>query len=435
MAIVINEVECCEGVALVEDSLLSGNKFNLIQSVTYNVEGNPKASVLGTVPYSRGPLRVAKQEIVDTLRHVKAELEMQNIFVACLVKDDGNTNPSMRQLIPLDFYIIPCVAHVQCNSVRRVVSANIMTYNGLIIVNVARLKVLFQVNNAMNDDEKLQVANFWRHLVKYSRRTVFQTLALLRNSGVYDFHAQSKRFLLNCAWRARLVPHIPHLDIYLTLLVNVQRVQQLLELRMSDENANELIRLANYLDLVLLDGVSFAKLTQCINFFVQLFRVSRLPYIPLSLSVVVGYYFKDYVRMLCKSNLMPSLSEYMEIFQQWSERPFETKFYSEFACMQLEVEPPLRVLQDIFTGRFARLVNAWQPLNNNRYLRMIKMFPALIHEDDDDDLRACIALLRQAQALRHILVPHQFMQQHEGLLRKLVKIFQFDNLDKFKVAV
>lgn len=234
---------------MAEDSLFSGNKFNLIQSVSYNVEGISNASVLGTVPYSRGQLQVAKVEIIDTLRHVKAELEMLNIFVACLVKDDGNTNPTMRQSIPLDYYIIPCVTHVQCNSIRRVVNINIMTFNGLNI-NVARLNFLLQVRNAINDDEKLQVGYFWRHLDKYKKMTRFATLSVLRISGLYDFHAQSKRFLLNCTWRVRLIPYIPHLEIYLTLLVNVQRVQQLLELRMSDENANELSRLADYLDLV-----------------------------------------------------------------------------------------------------------------------------------------------------------------------------------------
>lgn len=82
-----------------------------------------------------------------------------------------------------------------------------------------------------------------------------------------------------------------------------------------------------------------------------------------------------------------------------------------------------------FPGQLARLVNAWQPLNDISYLRIIKMFPILIDEDDDQ-LRACIALLRQTQALRHFRVPHRFIQQHEVLLRKLVKIsiFFFINL-------
>lgn len=228
-------------MAIVDDSLLSGNKFNLIQSISINAEGIPKPSVLGVVPYSRGQLRSAKEEIVATLIHVKQEFDRQNIFVPCLVMDDGKTNPSALQLRALGLYILPCVAHVQCNSIQRVVKVNTMTYNGGII-NVAKLKALFTVRNALNDDEKLYVGIFWKHLQKYGKLSRYAKLAALRNSGNSDYYTQSKFFLLNCAWRGRIIQHLPQLDTYFTLLVNVQRVQQLLEMRMTVENANELTR-------------------------------------------------------------------------------------------------------------------------------------------------------------------------------------------------
>lgn len=286
------------------------------------------------MPYSRGQLRSAKEEIVATLIHVKQEFDRQNIFVPCLVMDDGKTNPSALQLRALGLYILPCVAHVQCNSIQRVVKVNTMTYNGGII-NVARLKALFTVRNALNDDEKLYVGIFWKHLQKYGKLSRYAKLAVLRNSGNSDYYTQSKFFLLNCAWRGRIIQHLPQLDTYFTLLVNVQRVQQLLEMRMTVENANELTRLADYLDLVSLDGIPFTKLDQFIRFFVRLFTATNIAFVPLTLSVMISYFFKDFVRMLCKSDVMPSLSEYMEVFQEWIERAFSSKFYSSFACMQL----------------------------------------------------------------------------------------------------
>lgn len=294
---------------------------------------------------------------------------------------------------------------------------------------------MFKDRNALDNVQKLHVGYFWKHLDKYKKLNWYARLARLRHSGIYDFYAQSKRFFFNYAWRRRLIPYLPNLDIYLTLIVNVQRVQQLLEMKMTRETSNELARIADYLDLVLLDGIPFRLLNQWFRFFIELFAATNIPFVSITLSVMMTYFFKDYARMLCKSNVMPSLSEYMEVFQEWSARAYETKFYSDFACMQLQVVPPLRELHDIFPGRFGRLINAWQPLKDIGYLRMMKLFPALIHEDDDD-LRACIALIRQAQALRHIRVPRQFIQHHEVLLRKLIKILMLSGRILFnKVAV
>lgn len=113
-------------------------------------------------------------------------------------------------------------------------------------------------------------------------------------------------------------------------------------MKMTHETSNELARIADYLDLVLLDGIPFRLLNQCIRFFIELFTATNIR----ANNIVSN---DDLFFQRLRSHAMQE-----EVFQEWSARAYETKFYSNFGCMQLQVVPPLRELHDIFPVRFAR---------------------------------------------------------------------------------
>lgn len=126
---------------------------------------------------------------------------------------------------------------------------------------------------------------------------MYSTLSLLRHGGELDTFRQFRGYLLNCEWRAVVAHLLPGFECFLTLLVNIQRAQQLLELRMSVETADEMDGLADYFDGVILDGTSLQSLSFCIRFFVRLFMATGISFVPLMISIVLLYFFKEYLQM------------------------------------------------------------------------------------------------------------------------------------------
>lgn len=142
--VAINEVECLEGVGIIDNSLLSGNKFNLMQTIEFKRNEGITASVAAMVPYSSGQLIDAKIEMLDTLGEIREELNNQGKYVACLVMDKGTTNPKLRELRALRYDVLPCVAHVMCNTIKSIALARTVTLNHINAqprdINVAQLK-------------------------------------------------------------------------------------------------------------------------------------------------------------------------------------------------------------------------------------------------------------------------------------------------------
>lgn len=253
-------------------------------------------------------------------------------------------------------------------------------------INLRDLKREFSGEN-LADEEKMYVEEFWS--VVYHPKESF-TFSPFRNACELNFFNRMRRILLNINWNVNRVL-MRQFVRFLDLLADIQNLHRLLHTPLSDEVADGMQEMIEYLLTVTLRVTKnpTTPIVNCLRFFIQTYRRSRVPFQSAILSILIIYLIKGYVLVVLSNDIMPSMQTYID-FLSTTEGEFQGLCHYEnyiFRCVRVPG------LSDIFLQRNVLPVLDFVPVNVNRVV-MMQQFEELQNEQEENLAEALIYAAR-----------------------------------------
>lgn len=409
---------------------MEGKDINLIHALNIDVNGDLSVEIINPVFQSNlnNINANATAQVLQILQISHARLQNQGVNVLACITDNGNMNPT-RDNITLFTPSIPCSMHEICNILNKLFDDEIFYLNGR-GVQLAVLRNIF--DHHVNVQTDVILKNFWNTLRAFKKASREKMFALLQGFTKIDLMSVFS-LMRNIQWDAIQVPRLPQLERFIVLMLNLQKTCQIIGLRMSAVNEQELRILADFFlretrfnPLVLND--SFSRLSTCLLFYANTFQANPYRFIPQQLSIAISYIIKEYFRYVMKNNLLPNLQDFITTLGEMHDNgKIIEEGFSQYFSMRLVITPTAFPLRDLFLRHFSI------PINANALIRVqnnsLRYFPSLVNVGIND-IEIAMAILEQARGQRIVNSP--FVLQHERLIDDVIKIKQSENAYRFK---
>lgn len=401
-------------------TILSGNRIHLIILIYFAPDGRTEMSIIDAVPYTT-PVNYyqAKAKVYAVLGLAINRCIQQNINVAAIISDsESYTNPTRADIELLGIPSISSITHDFTNTLLVVGNLGIIQLNG-IQINIQTLKNTFSEH--VDADIQVILINLWNG-IRSLRKGMSQFRFFSRCQGI-----DSLSLLLNIQWPAVSQQHLPNLAILIKFIQNLHRVQAIIEQEMTILLEIELRALAIYFGNVPVLNCCL-RMSRCLLFFSDTFLMTRVPFIPILISVGSIYNIKEHVRFFKRNDLLPSMTNFMSAFEIMHRDGLVIPHsFSIYFSSHLRIIPTQAFLRDIFLAFNTRAIEINRLVIVNKF--RMRLFPSLVNFPLMDINIAC-ALLSQADEHNLITVPH--VRHYARLLDILIEIKQQGQLYNFK---
>lgn len=223
--LVCNELECVRGYGIREKTIMHTRTFFLILLLLVKPDGSISAMVINMITINDGTREAAKITAGKCIARVTEILRADRLHVACLTRDKGS-NPTGRY-IPVQLLEITCVLHDLMNCLKGLCILDTITI-GVVVINLAELKREFHADKLNDANDNAFVEGFWS-LFMVHPDTIFSSFKRSCENQVFS---NIRGFLMRIDWGINLA--IPHFSMYLTLLVNIEKLFNILYAPMND---------------------------------------------------------------------------------------------------------------------------------------------------------------------------------------------------------
>lgn len=275
-------------------------------------------------------------------------------------------------------------------------------------------------NNHANHAIDNILKRFWDAMSTF-KGTGYQHYSQLRYLSSIDV-IDSMRFMLNVDWPHAARVHLPQLRMFIELLENLQLTQQLMEAPMSDENERRMRLMQIYFGNVRIlqrQQDACVHLGFCVNFFINIYAASRIPFTPVNLTISTSYAIKDQIRYVQKNSLMPSMSDFISGLA-FLRNGFRQNSFSQFYSLELVIVPTHPMLADIFLNFLAHpiVVNRLALHANNELLNYPTLAAVPLNR-----INQLMAFLDETQ--RHRIIISPIIARHAPIFDSLIKVMQY----------
>lgn len=243
MIILTNEVFLLTGCALVDDIVVEGNKNNIVVALNIAHDGSSSLEIIEGVGYNHDRRIAAKEKILEVLRECQIRYNRVGINVAACCFDNGqDSNPSRDELQRLRLQSTTSVTHEIANILFAIGGLKTIRFTNRGILIRVKLEAL---NLAFSVHAQQPIANIltrlWDAIMSLKdKNNAYPQLRYLTSLDVIE----SLNLMLNLPRPPAPQQLVPHLQLLITLIANLKRAQQLLEVPINRDNAQAMRELA-----------------------------------------------------------------------------------------------------------------------------------------------------------------------------------------------